>query len=64
MIGSRTGRRERVKATAVFVLIGAEPRTDRYGSVKRVAGAAGEGAVAVGSVHQYLIEQGAGAGVG
>jgi thioredoxin reductase (NADPH) len=26
----------------------------RYGSVKRVAGAAGEGAVAVGSVHQYL----------
>jgi thioredoxin reductase (NADPH) len=104
----RTGRRERVKATAVFVLIGAEPRTGwlrdvlqlddrgfvltgrdlrepgwplrraplpfetslpgvfaagdvRYGSVKRVAGAAGEGAVAVGSVHQYLIEQGAGA---
>jgi thioredoxin reductase (NADPH) len=32
----------------------------RYGSVKRVAGAAGEGSVAVGSVHQYLIEQGAG----
>jgi thioredoxin reductase (NADPH) len=28
----------------------------RYGSVKRVAGAAGEGAVAVGSVHQYLLE--------
>jgi thioredoxin reductase (NADPH) len=26
----------------------------RYGSVKRVAGAAGEGAVAVGSVHRYL----------
>jgi hypothetical protein len=26
----------------------------RYGSVKRVAGAAGEGSVAVGSVHQYL----------
>jgi thioredoxin reductase (NADPH) len=105
----RTGRREWVKATAVFVLIGAEPRTGwlrdvlqldnrgfvltgrdlrepgwplrraplpfetslpgvfaagdvRYGSVKRVAGAAGEGAVAVGSVHQYLhdlTEQGA-----
>jgi thioredoxin reductase (NADPH) len=36
----------------------------RYGSVKRVAGAAGEGAVAVGSVHrylQYLIERDAGA---
>jgi thioredoxin reductase (NADPH) len=105
----RTGRRERVAAAAVFVLIGAEPRTDwlgdvlrlddrgfiltgrdvpgpawplrraplpfetslpgvfaagdvRYGSVKRVAGAAGEGAVAVGSVHQYLIQQGAGDG--
>ena len=107
----RTGQREQVKATAVFVLIGAEPRTDwlrgvlqlddhgfiltgrdlprpawplqraplpfetslpgvfaagdvRYGSVKRVAGAAGEGAVAVGSVHQYLQElsqQGTGA---
>jgi thioredoxin reductase (NADPH) len=28
----------------------------RYGSVKRVAGAAGEGAVAVGSVHRYLQE--------
>jgi thioredoxin reductase (NADPH) len=26
----------------------------RHGSVKRVAGAAGEGSVAVGSVHQYL----------
>jgi thioredoxin reductase (NADPH) len=26
----------------------------RYGSVKRVAGAAGEGTVAVGSVHRYL----------
>ena len=97
----RTGQREQLKATAVFVLIGAEPRTGwlrdvlqlddhgfiltgrdlprpawplqraplpfetsmpgvfaagdvRYGSVKRVAGAAGEGAVAVGSVHQYL----------
>jgi thioredoxin reductase (NADPH) len=108
----RTGQREHVKATAVFVLIGAEPRTDwlrgvlqlddhgfiltgrdlpagawplrraplpfetslpgvfaagdvRYGSVKRVAGAAGEGAVTVGSVHQYLQElsqQGTGAG--
>jgi thioredoxin reductase (NADPH) len=99
----RTGRRERVTATAVFVLIGAQPHTGwlrdvlqlddrgfvltgrdvpepawplhraplpfetslpgvfaagdvRYGSVKRVAGAAGEGAVAVGSVHQYLLE--------
>jgi thioredoxin reductase (NADPH) len=29
----------------------------RYGSVKRVAGAVGEGSVAVGSVHQYLGEQ-------
>src|SRR5918993_2361323 len=107
----RTSQREQVKATAVFVLIGAEPRTGwlrevlqlddrgfiltgrdirepawplrraplpfetslpgvfaagdvRYGSVKRVAGAAGEGAVAVGSVHQYLqdlIERRAGA---
>jgi thioredoxin reductase (NADPH) len=99
----RTGRRERVTATAVFVLIGAQPHTGwlrdvlqlddrgfvltgrdvpepawplhraplpfetslpgvfaagdvRYGSVKRVAGAAGEGAVAIGSVHQYLLE--------
>jgi thioredoxin reductase (NADPH) len=26
----------------------------RYGSVKRVAGAVGEGSVAVGSAHQYL----------
>jgi thioredoxin reductase (NADPH) len=110
----RTRQREQVKATAVFVLIGAEPRTDwlrgvlqlddhgfiltgrdlparawplrraplpfetslpgvfaagdvRYGSVKRVAGAAGEGAVAVGSVHQYLQElsqQGTGGGGG
>ena len=108
----RTARRKRVEATAVFVMIGAEPRTGwlggvlqlddrgfvltgrdlpqpawplrraplpfetslpgvfaagdvRYGSVKRVAGAAGEGAVAVGSVHRYLqdlTEQGAGAG--
>ena len=101
---SGTGRREEVAATAVFVLIGAEPRTEwlggvvrrddrgyiltgrdvpqegwplerpplpfetsipgvfaagdvRYGSVKRVAGAVGEGSVAVGSVHQYLDEQ-------
>jgi thioredoxin reductase (NADPH) len=99
----RTGQREQVTATAIFVMIGAEPHTDwlggvlelddrgfiltgrdipepawplrraplpfetslagvfatgdvRYGSVKRVAGAAGEGAVAVGSVHQYLQE--------
>jgi thioredoxin reductase (NADPH) len=97
----RTGQREQVTATAIFVLIGAEPHTNwlrdvlqlddrgfvltgrdipepawplqraplpfetslpgvfaagdvRYGSVKRVAGAAGEGSVAVGSVHQYL----------
>jgi thioredoxin reductase (NADPH) len=97
----RTGRREDVAAAAVFVLIGAEPRTEwladalhrdergfiltgsdipahawsvhrpplpfetsmpgvfavgdvRHGSVKRVAGAVGEGSVAVGSVHQYL----------
>ena len=104
----RTRQREQVKATAVFVLIGAEPRTDwlrgvlqlddrgfiltsrdlpapawplrraplpfetslpgvfaagdvRYGSIKRVAGAAGEGAVTVGSIHQYLLQQGAGA---
>jgi thioredoxin reductase (NADPH) len=28
----------------------------RHGSVKRVAGAVGEGSVAVGSVHQYLAE--------
>ncbi len=98
-----TGRREEVPAAAVFVLIGAEPRTEwlrdvvqrddrgfiltdrdvpqaawpagrpplpfetslpgvfavgdvRHGSVKRVAGAVGEGSVAVGSVHQYLAE--------
>jgi thioredoxin reductase (NADPH) len=96
-----TGRREQVAAAAVFVLIGAEPRTEwlgdalrlggrafiltgrdlpaeswplrraplpfetslpgvfaagdvRYSSVKRVAGAVGEGSVTVGSVHQYL----------
>jgi thioredoxin reductase (NADPH) len=105
----RTGRLDQHKATAVFVMIGAEPHTDwlrgvlelddrgfilagrdlpepawplqraplpfetslpgvfaagdvRYGSVKRVAGAAGESAVAVGSVHQYLLEQGTGDG--
>jgi thioredoxin reductase (NADPH) len=107
----RSGRREQVKATAVFVLIGAEPRSDwlrevlqlddrgfvltgrdlrepawplrraplpfetsvpgvfavgdvRFGSVKRVAGAAGEGAVAVGSIHQYLLQQSTSAGAG
>jgi len=97
----RTGRREEAPATAVFVLIGAEPRTEwlgdvvkldergfvltgddipqpawsrpplpfetsvpgvfaagdvRYGSVKRVAGAVGEGSVTVGSVHRYLAD--------
>ena len=101
---SRTGRREQVPAAAVFIMIGAEPRTGwlrglvelddrgfvltgrdvppepwslprtplpfetslpgvfaagdvRYGSVKRVAGAVGEGSVAVGSVHQYVASQ-------
>ena len=96
-----TGQREEVPAAALFVMIGAEPRTEwlrdairlddhgfiltdrdlpaeawplerpplpfetslpgvfavgdvRHGSVKRVAGAVGEGSVAVGSVHQYL----------
>jgi thioredoxin reductase (NADPH) len=34
----------------------------RYGSVKRVAGAVGEGSVAVGSIHQYLTEPAAGKG--
>jgi thioredoxin reductase (NADPH) len=99
----QTGRRDEVTAAGVFVLIGAEPRTDwlrgtlaldhrgfvltgrdipydawplsraplpfetsvpgvfaagdvRYGSVKRVPGAVGEGSVAVGSIHQYLAE--------
>jgi thioredoxin reductase (NADPH) len=99
----RTGRREEVPATAVIVLIGAQPHTDwlrgvleldprgfiltgrdipqrawllprpplpfetslpgvfaagdvRYGSVKRVASAVGEGSVTVGSVHQFLAE--------
>ena len=96
-----TGVREEVDAAGVFVMIGAEPRTDwlqgvvdrddggfiltgvdlpkensrpgrpplpfetsltgvfavgdaRHGSVKRVAGAVGEGSVAIGSVHRYL----------
>jgi thioredoxin reductase (NADPH) len=99
-----TGLREDVAAAAVFIMIGAEPRTEwlcgvirrddhgfiltgrdvpeaewpstrsplpfeasmpgvfvagdvRYGSVKRVAGAVGEGSAAVGSVHRYLGEQ-------
>jgi thioredoxin reductase (NADPH) len=99
----RTRRQDEVAAAALFILIGAEPRTDwlrdvielddhgfvltsrdipehawplqraplpfetsmpgvlaagdvRHGSVKRVAGAVGEGSVAVGSVHQYLAE--------
>ncbi|MGY1700211.1 FAD-dependent oxidoreductase [Geodermatophilus sp. SYSU D00766] len=103
----RTGRTEDVDAAAVFVLIGAEPRTDwlapvlrldehgfvltgrdvpsadwplardpypfetsrpgvfaagdiRYGSVKRVAGAVGEGSVTVGSIHRYLAHLAAG----
>jgi thioredoxin reductase (NADPH) len=101
-----TGEREEVTAAALFVMIGAEPRTEwlgdtvrrdergfvltgpdvprevwasdrpplpfetsmpgvfaagdvRHGSAKRVAGAVGEGSVAVGSVHQYLGEQAA-----
>lgn len=96
-----TGQREELPAAAIFVMIGAEPRTEwlrdviqcdskgyiltgrdvpaeawplqrpplpyetslpgvfavgdaRYGSLKRVAGAVGEGSVAVGSVHEYL----------
>jgi thioredoxin reductase (NADPH) len=100
---AQAGTREDVQAAAVFVLIGAEPRTDwlqrvldrddrgfiltvadvvserwpldrppfpfessmpgvfavgdvRHGSVKRVAGAVGEGSVAIGSVHQYVAE--------
>ena len=95
-----TGAREEAAGAALFVMIGAEPRTEwlrgilerddsgfiltgrdipppgwslersplpfetslpgvfavgdtRHGSVKRVAGAVGEGSVAVGSVHQY-----------
>jgi thioredoxin reductase (NADPH) len=98
---TETGQRDEVAAAAMFILIGAEPRTEwlrdvlarddhgylltgrdlpqgawplarpplpfetsmpgvfavgdaRHGSVKRVAGAVGEGSVAVGSVHQYL----------
>jgi thioredoxin reductase (NADPH) len=98
---TRTGRRERLPTAALFVMIGAEPRTEwlknvvaldergfiltgpdltpqvwplarpplpfetsrpgvfaagdvRYGSIKRVAGAVGEGSVAVGFVGQYL----------
>lgn len=97
----KAGQREVVPAAAVFVLIGAETRTEwlagvverdargflltsrdvpegawslkrpsfpfetslpgvfaagdvRYGSVKRAAGAVGEGSAAVGAVHQYL----------
>lgn len=96
-----TKRQERAPTPAVFIMIGAHPRTDwihpalalddhgfiltgrdlppgtwpltraplpfetnlpgvlaagdvRYGSIKRVAAAVGEGSVAVGSVHQYL----------
>jgi len=96
-----TKQQERVTTPAVFIMIGARPRTDwihhalaldghgfvltgrdlpsgtwplrraplpfetslpgvlaagdvRYGSIKRVAAAVGEGSVAVGSVHQYL----------
>ena len=96
-----TGQHEQVPTPAVFIMIGAQPRTDwirdalalndhgfiltgqdlppkrwpltraplpfetslpgvlaagdvRYGSIKRVAAAVGEGSVAVGSVHQYL----------
>jgi thioredoxin reductase (NADPH) len=96
-----TGQRAGLPAAALFVMIGAEPRTEwlrdavrcdergyiltgrdipaeawslqrpplpyetslpgvfavgdaRHGSVKRVAGAVGEGSVAVGSVHAYL----------
>jgi thioredoxin reductase (NADPH) len=99
----QSGQREQVPAAAVFVMIGAEPRTQwlgdlvkvndrgfiltgrdvprgawllprpplpfetslpgvfaagdvRFGSVKRVAGAVGEGSAAVGSVHEYLTE--------
>jgi thioredoxin reductase (NADPH) len=98
-----SGRQEGVPATALFVLIGAEPQTNwvrdtvrldergfiltgndipqaawtaprsplpfetsrpgvfaagdvRYGSVKRLAGTVGEGAVTVGSVHRYFAD--------
>jgi thioredoxin reductase (NADPH) len=100
---TETGHREELPATGMFVLIGAQPRTEwladvlardaagyiqtgrdvppeswplerpamllessvpgvfavgdvRHGSVKRVAAAAGEGSVVIGSVHQYLTE--------
>jgi thioredoxin reductase (NADPH) len=100
---TKHGEREAVPAAAVFVLIGAETRTEwlgdqlqrdprgfiltgrdttseyatqsrqprpfettipgvfavgdvRHGSVKRVAGAVGDGSVAVSTVHQYLAE--------
>jgi thioredoxin reductase (NADPH) len=96
-----TGQHEDVATAALFILIGAEPRTEwlreaivcddrgyvltgrdvpgeawplqraplpfetsmsgvfavgdvRHGSVKRVAGAVGEGSVAIGSIHKYL----------
>ena len=99
----RPGRHQEVPATAMFVIISAEPHTHwlrdvveldergfvltgrdipqpvwpptraplpfetsvagvfaavdvRYGSVKRVAGAVGEGSVTVGSVHRYLAD--------
>jgi thioredoxin reductase (NADPH) len=102
----QTGRRERLAAAGVFVLIGSQPHTEwlrevvhldeggfiltdrdvppggwplprapmtfetslpgvfaagdvRHSSLKRVAGAAGEGSVAVGSVHGYLAAVGA-----
>jgi thioredoxin reductase (NADPH) len=98
-----SGRRETVRASGLFLLIGAEPQTEwlrgivaldergyiytgrdlppgswplhrtslpfetslpnvfavgdvRHGSIKRVAGAVGEGSVAIGSVHQCLAE--------
>lgn len=101
---TETGDEEAVPAAAVFVMIGADPRTDwlpdsvrrdpwgyvltgddvpvgshlpargrllletslpgvfavgdvRHGSVKRVASAVGEGAVAVSQVHRYLAER-------
>ncbi len=103
LLDRQAQRQEDVPAAAVFIMIGAEPRTGwlasalhldehgfvltgrdlpptgwplarephpfetsrpgvfavgdvRHGSVKRVAGAAGEGSVAVGSVHAYLAE--------
>jgi len=102
----RTGRRERLAAAGVFVLIGSQPHTEwldevlqlgeagfiltdrdippggwplpraplpfetslpgvfavgdvRHSSLKRVAAAAGEGSVGVGSVHGYLAALGA-----